>query len=75
MNRKEHPIQLVIDTRPRPVRYNLIGAVKITSEAEIALRKLNQKTGMSMRQIASSLIEQAAECVEIIYQDEMEDDR
>lgn len=55
--------------RPKPPRYNLIGTVKITPDAEIALRKLNERTGLPMRQIASSLIEQAAACVDIIETD------
>lgn len=42
--------------RPKPPRYNLIGTVKITPDAEVALRN-------------SSLIAQAAACVDIIEAD------
>lgn len=55
--------------RPKPTRHDLIGAVKITPDAEIALRELSEQTGLPMRQIASSLITQAAACVDIIEAD------
>lgn len=58
--------KIVLTVRKRPsVRRDLIGTVKITEEAEVALRNLSDQTGLSMRQIASSLITQAAEIVEI----------
>lgn len=62
----ERKITLVVRTKPRRARYDLIGTVKITPDAEIALRDLNARTGLSMRQIASSLIQQAAACVDIV---------
>lgn len=55
--------------RPKPPRHDLIGAVKITPDAEVALRELSEQTGLPMRQIASSLITQAAACVDIIEAD------
>ena len=55
--------------RPKPLRHDLIGAVKITPDAEIALRELSEQTGLPMRQIASSLITQAAACVDTIEAD------
>lgn len=66
MTKTGRNITLVVRSQPRRARYNLIGAVKITPDAEIALRDLNAQTGLSMRQIASSLITQAASCVEIV---------
>lgn len=55
--------------RPKPPRHDLIGTVKITPDAEVALRELSEQTGLPMRQIASSLITQAATCVDIIEAD------
>lgn len=55
--------------RPKPPRRDLVGAVKITPDAEIALRELSEQTGLPMRQIASSLITQAAACVDIVEAD------
>lgn len=69
MKNPNQRITLTIRRRPKPPRYNLIGTVKITPDAEVALRKLNERTGLPMRQIASSLIEQAAACVDIIETD------
>lgn len=67
----ENPNQRITLTirRPKPQRHDLIGAVKITPDAEIALRELSEQTGLPMRQIASSLITQAAACVDIIEAD------
>ena len=45
---------------------NLIGVVRITPEAEIELLNLSEKTGLSKREIASSLITQAAKIVKIV---------
>lgn len=69
MKKPNQKITLNIRRRPKPPRYSLIGTVKITPDAEVALRKLNEQTGLPMRQIASSLITQAAACVEIIEAD------
>ena len=66
MTNTNQRITLTFPRRPPRPRYNLIGAVKITSDAEIALRDLNERTGLPMRQIASELIVQAAACVDII---------
>ncbi len=67
----ENPNQRITLTirRSKPSRRDLIGAVKITPDAEIALRELSEQTGLPMRQIASSLITQAAACVDIIEAD------
>ena len=67
----ENPNQRITLTirRPKPPRRDLIGAVKITPDAEIALRELSVQTGLPMRQIASSLITQAAACVDIVEAD------
>ena len=35
--------------RPKPTRHDLIGAVKITPDAEVALRELSEQTGLPMR--------------------------
>ena len=52
---------------PRPVKpkpVNLIGVVRISEAAELALHRLAAETGMSLRSVASELIVQAAEiCV------------
>lgn len=48
---------------------NLIGVVRITPEAEIELLNLSEKTGLSKREIASSLITQAAKIVKIVPDD------
>lgn len=69
MKNPNQRIPLNIRRRPKPPRYNLIGTVKITPDAEVALRKLNERTGLPMRRVASSLIEQAAACVDIIEAD------
>ena len=69
MKNPNQRITLNIRRRPKPPRYNLFGTVKITPDAEVALRKLNERTGLPMRQIASSLITQAAARVEIIDAD------
>ena len=42
----ERKITLVVRTKPRRARYDLIGTVKITPDAEIALRDLNARTGL-----------------------------
>ena len=55
MKNPNQRITLNIRRRPKPPRYNLIGTVKITPDAEVALRKLNERSGLPMRQIASSL--------------------
>lgn len=52
---------------PRPVKpkpVNLIGVVRISEAAELALHRLAAETGMSLKSVASELIVQAAEiCV------------
>lgn len=68
MKNPNQRITLII-RRPKPPRRDLVGAVKITPDAEIALRELSEQTGLPMRQIASSLITQAAACVDIIEAD------
>lgn len=35
--------------RPKPPRHDLIGTVKITPDAEVALRELSEQTGLPMR--------------------------
>lgn len=69
MENPNQRITLTVRRRSKQMRYNLIGTVKITPDAEVALRKLNEQTGLPMRQIASSLITQAAACVDIIEAD------
>lgn len=69
MENPNQRITLAVRRRSKQMRYNLIGTVKITPDAEVALRKLNEQTGLPMRQIASSLITQAAACVDIIEAD------
>lgn len=69
MENPNQRITLAVRRRSKPMRYNRIGTVKITPDAEVALRKLNEQTGLPMRQIASSLITQAAACVDIIEAD------
>lgn len=52
---------------PRPVKpkpVNLIGVVRISEDAELALHRLAAETGMSLKSVASELIVQAAKiCV------------
>lgn len=69
MKNPNQRITLAIRRRTKPPHYNLIGTVKITPDAEVALRELNEQTGLPMRQIASPLITQAAACVDIIEAD------
>lgn len=60
------PIQLIVHKRVKPPKYDLIGLVRINAEAETALRDLSVQTGLTLREIASSLIVQAADRVEIV---------
>ena len=46
------------------------GLVELTPEAQVALRRLQSCTGLSMRQIASELITQGESLVRIIGSDE-----
>lgn len=61
MNNK---IVLEVHRLPKPSD-DLIGQVKITEEAEIALRQIARESGLSLRQVASQMIIQAAPMVEI----------
>lgn len=44
---------------------NLVGIIRILPEAEIILRELQFKTGLSLRTLASEIIVQASELIEI----------
>lgn len=52
---------------PRPNRLSgtNIGNIKITPEAETVLRELNHQTGLPIRYLASTIIIQAADQLEI----------
>ncbi len=45
---------------------DLCGLVRITPEAESILRRMCRETGVSMKKIASAIIEQSAESVEFV---------
>lgn len=59
-----HPIVLEVHKSPK-LTENLIGIVRITPEAENTLRALVRATGLPMRTVASQIILQAADLVEI----------
>lgn len=44
---------------------NLIGTVKITPEAELVLKQIQRETGLSARHIASQIIIQAQDLIEV----------
>ncbi len=46
---------------------NLVGVVNILPEAEIILRELQFKTGLPLRTLASEIIVQASELIEIVH--------
>lgn len=51
--------------KPNRLTDNLIGHVRLTEEAEVVLRELYRQTGLPMRQLASTIITQAADQIEI----------
>lgn len=52
--------------RQRPRQEDLKGVVRISEDAERTLWELKNKTGLSLRYIASELILQAAPMVQIV---------
>lgn len=46
-------------------RYECVGAVRLTEEAERAVRRLRDKTGLSIRRIVSEIIVQAEPIIRI----------
>lgn len=59
---------ITLNTYHRPTRgmVKLSGIVRVSAEAEIAVRELADATGMSMRDVASSLLVQAASLCELV---------
>ena len=51
--------------KPNRLSDNLIGQVKLTAQAKMVLRELNRQTGLSLWHLASTIIEQAADQIEI----------
>lgn len=51
--------------KPNRLTDNLVGHVRLTEEAEIVLRELNRQTGLSMRHLASTIITQAENLIEV----------
>lgn len=62
-------IILTAPNPPKPRRYRLNGAVRVNEDAEIAVRELCDKTGLSIRHVASELIIQAAALCQIVTLD------
>lgn len=58
-------ITLTVRRQRRQKRADLKGIVRISEEAEMALWRLKEQTGLSLRTIASELITQAAAVVRI----------
>lgn len=55
--------KIILETHPVPD--SLSGVVRLTPEAEMALKELQRQTGLSARYIASEMILQGAEFVEV----------
>lgn len=62
------PIKLIVHKRPE-VSQELNGVVRIYNEAELTIKELQRETGLSARHIASRLITQAAQNVEIVIEE------
>lgn len=64
--------KIVLKT-PHTVRQKkiaLAGMLRVTPEAELAVRELSGMTGLSCRQVASELLIQAAVLCEVVHEDE-----
>lgn len=54
-----------IEMRSERPRYECVGAVRLTEEAERAVQRLRDKTGLSIRRIVSEIIVQAEPFIRI----------
>ena len=51
--------------KPVKTSENLAGMIRLTEEAEIVLRQLSRQTGLSLRCLASAIITQAVDDIQI----------
>ena len=63
----KNTIQLYSKIKQPTSRTDLSGIVRIDPKAEEILKDLSRKTGLTQRSIVSTIVEQAADLIEIIY--------